>query len=105
MIKLGFSVNTKGRAFVATVQIGNMKKTGLSEEKYSNPEIVADFFISQWENSGNGRTAGMVICVSKDGLYHGHMALYSKNSTTLKKSSRYFVSEQCATTTGWKSTT
>lgn len=30
-------------------------------------------------------TNAMVICVSKDGLYYGHMALYSKNYTTLKK--------------------
>lgn len=85
MIKLGFLTNTKGRAWLATIQIGNMKKTELSEEKYKNPEIVADFFLSRWENSGKDRKAGIVVCMSKDGLYHCHMAMYSKNSTTLKK--------------------
>lgn len=61
-----------------------MTKAGLDKEKYSNPEFIADFFISLWENSGKGRKAAIAVCVSAQGLYHLHMACYG-NTTTLKK--------------------
>ena len=81
---MGFMMNTKGRAFVATVHIENMRKAGLTEEQYKQPEYLAEVFTNIWVNSGKGRKCGIVVCVSKDGLYHAHMALYSNNSTTLK---------------------
>ena len=81
---MGFMMNTKGRAFVATVHIENMKKAGLTEEQYKQPDYLAEVFTNIWVNSGKGRKCGIVVCVSKDGLYHAHMALYSNNSTTLK---------------------
>ena len=81
---MGFSPKTINRAWIATIQIQNMKNAGLTEEKYKDPEYVATFFTSTWENSGKDRTAAISVCVSKDGRYHAHMALYG-NSTTLKK--------------------
>ena len=42
---MGFSPTIKSRAFIATIQIENMKKSGLSEEEYMNPEILAQSFI------------------------------------------------------------
>lgn len=84
MINLAFSVNTRGRCWVATIQISNMEKAGLKKEEYENPEYLADFFINLWESSGKERKAGIAVCVSAKGLYHAHMALYG-NTTTLKK--------------------
>ena len=79
-----FSRDTRGRAFVATVQIKNMESMGLSEEEYKNPEYLAGFLTSLWEDSGKGRSCAVAVCMSADGLYHAHMALYG-NTTTLKK--------------------
>lgn len=77
-----FTLNTKGRAWLGTVQIANMEKAGLSKEEYESPEKLAQFLCDTWSNSGNGRVAGVVVCVSEKGLYHAHMALYG-NLTTL----------------------
>ncbi len=79
---MGFSTDTKGRAFVATVQIKNMASMGMSEEEYKNPEYLANFLTSLWEDSGKGRSCAVAVCMSADGLYHAHMALYG-NTTTL----------------------
>lgn len=81
---MSFSPQTKGRAWVATVQIANFEKMGLGEEQYLNHEFLADFLIKLWEDSGKGRQAAAAICTSADGLYHAHMAMYG-NTTTLKK--------------------
>ena len=69
---------------MGTIHIANMVKAGLTKEQYENPEYLADFFISLWENSGKGRKAGIVVCVSLDNCYHCHIACYG-NTTTLKK--------------------
>lgn len=81
---MGFSPNTKGRAFIAVVQIGNFIRMGLDEEQYKAPEYLGNYLCALWENSGRGRSCAVAICESEDGLYHAHMALYG-NTTTLKK--------------------
>ncbi len=77
-----FSANTRGRAWVGTVHITNMENAGLSKEEYENPELLADFLIKTWNESGKGRSSGVSVCVTEKGLYHAHMALYG-NLTTL----------------------
>ncbi|GLB29157.1 hypothetical protein LAD12857_10800 [Lacrimispora amygdalina] len=77
-----FSKSTKGRAWIGTVHIANMEKSGLSKEEYENPELLADVFTKAWDNSGKGRSSGIAVCVSEKGCYHAHMALYG-NLTTL----------------------
>jgi hypothetical protein len=59
-----------------------MKKAGLTEEQYKDPEVVAEYFTNLWNNSAKGRTSAIAICLSEDGLYHGHMVCYG-NTTTL----------------------
>lgn len=81
---MAFSTRTRGRCWVGTVHINNMVNAGLTKEQYENPEYLANFFINLWENSGQGRQAGIAICLSKDGCYHAHIACYG-NTTTLKK--------------------
>lgn len=81
---MGFSPDTRGRAFTATVQIKNMELMGLSEEQYKDPEYLANFLTTLWNNSGKGRTSAVAVCISHNGLYHAHMAVYG-NTTTLKK--------------------
>lgn len=81
---MGFSPNTRGRCWVGTIHITNMENAGLSKDEYENPEYLADYFTSLWENSGKGRTAGIAVCVSNEGCYHAHIACYG-NTTTLKK--------------------
>lgn len=80
----GFSVSTRGRAWVVTIQVQNMKNAGLSKEEYEDPEKLADFFTKLWNESGDNRTSGIAVCKSEDGLYHAHMACYG-NTTTLKR--------------------
>lgn len=60
-----------------------MVSAGLTKEQYFDYEFVADYFIGLWENSGDNRKAGLVVCKSALGLYHLHMACYG-NTTTLK---------------------
>ncbi len=77
-----FSLKTKARAWMVTSQIANMEKAGLSESEYKNSETLANFLTTAWNTSGKDRTSAIAICVSKDGLYHAHLALYG-NLTTL----------------------
>lgn len=77
----------KSRSWIATIQIANMEKAGLTKEIYEKPEVLADFFINKWTESGKGRSAGIAVCVSEKGLYHAHMALYG-NLTTLRNVSK-----------------
>ena len=74
---------------MVTFQNANMEKSGLTKKEYENPEYLADYICSLWENSGKGRKAGVVVCVSLKGLYHAHIACYG-NTTTLKKVSDIF---------------
>lgn len=79
-----FSTKTTSRAWTAVVHTKNMESMGLSEEEYKKPEYLADVLTALWEESGKGRSCAVCVCVSADGLYHAHMALYG-NTTTLKK--------------------
>ena len=77
-----FSSETKSRCWLVTIQEENMKKAGLSEEEYKNPQELAFTFINKWVTSGKGREAGIAVCLSESGCYHAHMACYG-NTTTL----------------------
>lgn len=77
--------NYLGRAFFITSNIGSMQKAGLTEEEYMTPAIVAKHYKTTWENSGEGRTAGIVVCKSANGVYHLHGGLYSKDPTTFQQ--------------------
>lgn len=83
-ILANFKVNTRSRSWFVTVQITNMEQMGLIEEKYKNPEFLAEFLVNLWSQSGINRTAGATVCISASGLYHAHMALYG-TLTTLKR--------------------
>lgn len=65
-----------------TFHIANMERTGLTEEEYMQPEILTRFLVQTWADSGKDRTAGAVVCISKNHVYHAHAALYG-NLTTL----------------------
>ena len=78
-----FLPKLKSRSWLVTIQEENMKKAGLSEEEYKNPQELAFTFINKWVTSGKGREAGIAICLSENGCYHAHMACYG-NVTTLK---------------------
>lgn len=82
------NTNPTRRAFFATMHIGSMKKTGLTEKQYMDPPTIAQFIKDTWENSEEGREAGVVVCMSADGVYHAHMGLYTKQSTTLQQVSK-----------------
>ena len=82
------NINQTRRAFFATMHIGSMKKTGLTEEQYMDPPTIAQFIKDTWEKSKEGREAGVVICMSADKVYHAHMGLYDENPTTLQQASK-----------------
>lgn len=81
---MGFSPQTRGRAFVATVHIKNFESMGLSAEEYRSPKYLAGYLSNLWNESGKDRSCAVAVCESKEGCYHAHMALYG-NTTTLKK--------------------
>ena len=87
---------------MVTIQKQNMINTGLSKEEYENPEILADKFLTAWSGSGKSRTAGIVVCVSKEGLYHAHMACYG-NTTTLRNVAKILYNSHVEPQLGSKS--
>lgn len=74
--------NLKGRRWIGVMHIQNFINAGLTEEQYMNPQLLAQYLIETWEDSGKGRQAGVAICISADGKYHAHLSLYG--NTTLK---------------------
>lgn len=89
------------RAFFITSNIGSMQKTGLTEAEYMTPAIIANHYKTTWENSGEGRTAGIVVCKSAIGAYHLHGGLYAEDPTTFQQVAKIMfdshVEEQKAT--------
>lgn len=79
---MGYDLKARGRAWIAVVHIQNMVNMGLTEKEYKNHEYLADYLIHLWDESGQGRTSAVAICISEEGCYHAHMALYG-NTTTL----------------------
>lgn len=71
----------ENRAWFITLHIASMIKAGLTKEQYMDPPTVAKFFKDKWENSGKGREAGIVVCMSADGKYHIHGGLYGNTTT------------------------
>lgn len=83
-----FSIKTKSRCWVITIHTANMLASGLTEEDLKNYQKIADHFIKIWCNSGKGRIAAIVICISAEGLLHAHMAVYCPQPTTLSNVSK-----------------
>lgn len=79
---MGYSTSTRSRIFVCTVHIKNMINSGLTEEQYRDPQILASHFINAWENSGTNRKAAAAVCTTENNTYHMHLVLIT-NTTTL----------------------
>ena len=78
-----FSTNVRGRCWIATVHIANMQNAGWKEEDYKNPEKLAEMLQDAWVGDKDDREAAVAVCLSADGCYHAHVALYG-NTTTLR---------------------
>ena len=98
---MGFSTNTRGRAWIVIVQILNMLNMGLTEDKYMNPEYLANYLSYLWNESGKGRTCAIAVCISANGCYHAHMALYG-NTTTLSNVAKILYSSHVEPQLGGK---
>ena len=83
---MGFDPNMKGRSFIAVIHVKNLVNMGLTEEQIYDHEFVAEFVTEKWDESAreNMRTCAVAVCMSEQGTYHLHMALYTKNPTTLR---------------------
>lgn len=83
---MGFDPSMKSRSFIAVIHVKNLENMGLTEEQIFDHEFVAEFVTEKWDESAreNMRTCAVAVCMSKDGCYHLHVALYSKNPTTLQ---------------------
>lgn len=98
---MGYDLKTRGRAWIAVIHIENMKRMGLSEAEYMNPEHLADYLTYLWNESGKGRSSAVAICLSEAGCYHAHMALYG-NTTTLKNVSKILLNSHVEPQLGGK---
>ena len=83
---MGFDPSMKSRSFIAVIHVKNLENMGLTEDQIDDPEFVAEFVTKKWDESAreNMRSSAVAVCMSKDGCYHLHVALYSKNPTTLQ---------------------
>ena len=83
---MGFDPSMKSRSFIAVVHVKNLENMGLTEDQIYDHELVAEFVTEKWDESAreNMRNCAVAVCMSKDGCYHLHVALYSKNPTTLQ---------------------
>lgn len=71
----------KSRYWFVTIQVANMMKAGLTNEQMNDCDYVAKFFLNLWQSSSPTRTGCVSVCVSADGLYHLHAALYGEKTT------------------------
>lgn len=86
---------------MVTVQIQNMIHMGLTEDEYRKPEYLADFLSGLWTQSGKERSCAVAVCVSAEGCYHAHMALYG-NTTTLQNVAKILFSSHVEPQLGGK---
>lgn len=85
---MAWNMKYKCRAIMVTVHIQNFLNMNIEEEQYSDPEVAAKLLAERWEKEG--RTCAVAICDSASQLYHGHVAAYSSNPTTLGNVSKIF---------------
>lgn len=80
----------KCHSWFVTFQEANMVKAGWPPENYKSPEWLANSLNNLWENSGKERTCAVAVCTSATGLYHAHIAAYSKGATTFNSVKKIF---------------
>lgn len=74
-------MDIKSRCWMVTIHVTNMKKAGLTEQQIQDYPFVLNFFLQRWSTSGKDRTACFTACVSANGLFHLHGALYGEKTT------------------------
>lgn len=71
----------KSRYWLLTAHIENMKKAGLTDEQIQDYQLLAKFFLDKWESSSPTRTGCITVCISANGVFHLHGALYGEKTT------------------------
>ena len=78
---MAFKPDTKSRCWMVVVHIANILKLGVPKEKIDDYEFIAEVVSNAWEDSGQGRTCAVVVCISADDLLHVHVAAYGPPTT------------------------
>lgn len=89
---MGFSTTYKGRKWLVTMQVSALLTLGYKAEDFAiakewTQEQLLElsekvyFYITEQINS----EVALVICISEQGLFHLHVAIYTSNTTTLKR--------------------
>lgn len=71
----------KSRYWFVTIQVANMMKAGLTSEQINDNAFVCEYFLNLWQSSSPTRTGCVTACISANGLYHLHAALYGEKTT------------------------
>jgi len=74
-------VDIKSRYWTVTIHVANMKKAGLTEQQIQDYPTVLNFFYQRWSTSGQNRTGCFTACISANGLFHIHGALFGEKTT------------------------
>ena len=78
---MAFKPDTKARCWMIVVHIARLKALGITEDKLTDYEYIAEVVANAWTDSGNGRTCAVIVCASADGVLHVHVAAYGPPTT------------------------
>ncbi len=86
------SYNSKSRYWSITIHKRNLEKAGFTEEDIQNYPFILNRLLKIWEDSGKGRTGCFTACISADGLFHIHGAIYGEKTSCFAVSKLFFDS-------------
>ena len=78
---MAWKPDTKARCWMIVVHIACLKALGITDDRLTDYEYIADVVANAWCDSGNGRTCAVIVCISADGVLHVHVAAYGPPTT------------------------
>ena len=78
---MAFKPDTKARCWMIVIHIASLKTLGITDDRLTDYEYIAEVVANAWNDSGNGRTCAVIVCISADGVLHVHVAAYGPPTT------------------------
>lgn len=74
-------MNIRSKCWMVTIHYENIQKAGFTNIQVEDYPAILDYFYHRWCSSGKGRVGCFTACVSANGVFHIHGALFGEKTT------------------------
>jgi len=76
-------MDVRSRCWMVTIHVENIRKAGFTDEQLQDYRAILNYFHQRWCTSGKGRVGCFTACMSANGVFHLHGALYGEKTTRM----------------------